>query len=73
MYPETDIPPIIVTSDEIKFAEKNIPKSWDESLSELQKKYELNPQLAEQIFDSEYLELFEKISTNKNNSPNFFC
>ena len=71
MYPETDIPPIIVTKDEINFAEKNIPKSWDESLCDLQKKYELNPQLAEQIFDSEYLELFEKISTNKNSSPNF--
>ena len=71
MYPETDIPPIIVTKDEINFAEKNIPKSWDESLCDLQKKYELNPQLAEQIFDSEYLELFEKISTNKKSSPNF--
>lgn len=71
MYPETDIPPIIVTNDEIKFAEKNIPKSWDESLSDLQKKYELNLQLAEQIFDSEYLDLFEKISGNKNSSPNF--
>jgi len=71
MYPETDIPTIIVTKDEINFAEKNIPKSWDESLCDLQKKYELNPQLAEQIFDSEYLELFEKISTNKKSSPNF--
>ncbi len=46
MYPETDIPPIIVTNDEIRFAEKNIPKSWDESLSELQKKYQLNHQLS---------------------------
>jgi glutamyl-tRNA(Gln) amidotransferase subunit E len=71
MYPETDIPPIIVTSDEIKFAEKNIPKTWDESLSDLQKKYQLNPQLTDQIFDSEYLELFEKICENKNSSPNF--
>jgi glutamyl-tRNA(Gln) amidotransferase subunit E len=71
MYPETDILPIIVSKDEINFAEKNIPKSWNESLCDLQKKYELNPQLAEQIFDSEYLELFEKISTNKKSSPNF--
>jgi glutamyl-tRNA(Gln) amidotransferase subunit E len=71
MYPETDIPPIIVTSDEIKFAEKNIPKTWDESLSDLQKKYQLNPQLTDQIFDSEYLELFEKICENKHSSPNF--
>src|SRR3989304_87773 len=71
MYPETDIPPIIVTDNEINFAKKNIPKSWDESLLVLQKKYDLKPQLAEQIFDSEYLELFEKICTDKNSSPNF--
>lgn len=71
MYPETDIPLIIVTDNEIDFAKKNIPKSWDESLLVLQKKYDLKPQLAEQIFDSEYLELFEKICTDKNSSPNF--
>jgi len=71
MYPETDIPPIIVTDNEIDFARKNIPKSWDESLLDLQKNYHLKPQLAEQIFDSEYLELFEKICMNKNSSPNF--
>src|SRR3972149_541465 len=68
---DSDIPPIIVTDNEINFAKKNIPKSWDESLLVLQKKYELKPQLAEQIFDSEYLELFEKICTDKNSSPNF--
>jgi len=70
MYPETDIPPIIVTNDEIKFAEKNIPKSWDALLSELQKKYQLNPQLAEQMFDSEYENLFEKICGDKSCSTN---
>jgi glutamyl-tRNA(Gln) amidotransferase subunit E len=71
MYPETDIPPIIVSESEINSAKTNIPKSWNESLAELQKKYELNSQLAEQIFDSEYLELFENICSDKNSSPNF--
>jgi glutamyl-tRNA(Gln) amidotransferase subunit E len=77
MYPETDIPPIVVSDEELHTAEKNIPKSWNESLLELQKKYELNPQLAEQIFDSVYLELFEEICKNNKSSPNFvasiFC
>lgn len=71
MYPETDIPPIILSEEEIKNSKTNVPKSWDESLQELQQKYQLNTQLAEQIFDSEYLNLFEKICTNKKNSPNF--
>ena len=71
MYPETDIPPISVTSDELKNAEKNIPKSWDKSLLELEKKYDLNPQLSEQIFDSRYIELFEKIIERTEVSPTF--
>ena len=71
MYPETDIPLISVRPEEIKLARENIPKSWDESITEIQKKYALNPQLSEQIFDSEYMELFEKICENKKNSPNF--
>ena len=77
MYPETDIPPVIVSEKELEKARNNIPKSWDESLADLQKKYNLNSQLTEQIFDSEYLDLFEKICSDLKISPNFaasvFC
>ncbi|HXW03137.1 MAG TPA: Glu-tRNA(Gln) amidotransferase subunit GatE [Nitrosarchaeum sp.] len=61
MYPETDIPPILISKKELEDARKNIPKSWDESIKDLQTRYEINEQLAEQIFDSRYIELFEKI------------
>jgi len=71
MYPETDIPSINVMPEEVKLARENIPKSWDDSIAEIQQKYDLNFQLSEQIFDSEYMEVFEKICENKKNSPNF--
>ena len=71
MYPETDIPPIFVTDNELELAKENIPKPWDESILELQKNYNLNPQLAEQIFDSQYLEIFEKISNKNKVNPTF--
>ena len=71
MYPETDIPPIIITKDELSEAEKNIPKSWDESIKELEVKYKINPQLAEQVFDSRYIGLFEKIVGKINTNPTF--
>ena len=73
MYPETDIPSISVIPEEVKLARDtaDATKSWDESIAEIQKKYNLNSQLSEQIFDSEYMELFEKICENKKNSPNF--
>ena len=73
MYPETDIPPIIVTKKELEFAQNNIPKPWEESILEIQKRYNLNSQLAEQIFDSKYLDLFEKISTNNKSNPTFIA
>jgi glutamyl-tRNA(Gln) amidotransferase subunit E len=71
MYPETDIPPVIITDEELAFAKSNVPKSWDDTISELQKKYGINAQLAEQIFDSDYLDLFESICAYKKNNPNF--
>lgn len=71
MYPETDIPPIIVSNEELQFAKDNVPKPWDEAILELQKKYGLNAQLAEQMFDSEYLDLFESVCAGGKNNPNF--
>ena len=71
MYPETDIPPIIISQEELIESKTNVPKSWDESLKELQTKYELNLQLAEQIFDSKYINLFEKILEKSKVNPTF--
>ena len=71
MYPETDIPPIIITNEELSEAKNNIPKSWDDSIKELETKYKLNPQLAEQIFDSRYIGLFEEIIEKIKTNPVF--
>ncbi len=71
MYPETDIPTIKITDEELGLAKSKIPKSWDESLLEIENKYKINSQLSEQIFDSEYFDLFEKICSDDRNSPNF--
>ena len=71
MYPETDIPSISVMPDEVKLARDTVPPTWNEAIAKIQKNYGLNSQLSEQIFDSEYMELFEKICENKKNSPNF--
>jgi len=71
MYPETDIPPIIITNEELSEAQNNIPKSWDDSIKELETKHKLNSQLAEQIFDSRYIGLFEKINEKIKTNPTF--
>ncbi|MDX1533787.1 MAG: Glu-tRNA(Gln) amidotransferase subunit GatE, partial [Nitrosopumilaceae archaeon] len=33
MYPETDIPPVIVTNDELSSAKQNVPKKWHEIIA----------------------------------------
>jgi len=71
MYPETDIPTIKVSNNELGNAISMIPKSWEETILQIQNKYKINEQLSEQIFDSEYFELFEKICKNDKSSPNF--
>ena len=72
MYPETDVPPIITTQNDLDVAHDNIPQPWDESISHIEKKYGITHQLAEQLWDSPRIDLFEKIiSTSPNIKPSF--
>ena len=61
MYPETDVPTVTVTKDELARAAESAPKRWDESISGMQSAYGINAQLAEQLWDSPYAGLFERI------------
>lgn len=71
MYPETDIPPIVITDELLDSLRDKIPKSWDEYVDELSKKYKINKVLAEKVFDSPYLDLFEELA-NYENIPSSF-
>ena len=71
MYPETDIAPIPVTLQELRRAEADVPRPWDDLLAGLVARYRLNPQLAEQVLDSRYLEIFEEIAGRGAVPPNF--
>jgi glutamyl-tRNA(Gln) amidotransferase subunit E len=74
MYPETDIPPIPIESLLLDSLSYKIPKSWDEIVNTLSNKYNLNKKLAEQIFDSSYLDVFEKIADSvKKIQPTFIA
>lgn len=58
MYPETDIPPIEITEDQIQNIDENLP----ETLEERREKYadEIGEELGDQIVSSEMLPLFEE-------------
>lgn len=61
MYPETDIMPIPIEPELIDKLKDKIPLPWNELIKRIMKKYGLNMKLSEQIFDSDYYELFETI------------
>ena len=71
MYPETDIPYISIDEKTVKQLSKVIPQPWDVVIEQISKKYDINKTLAENIFDSQYFILFEKIISQTSISPSF--
>jgi len=69
MYPETDIPPALITSDFVENIRLNLPESADKKLKRLATQYGLNEKLARQIADSEYSVLFEAAAKESGASP----
>ena len=60
MYPETDIPPQMITDELILKVKANLPEPAKKKLARLIKQYGLNEKLAKQLIDSEYILLFEE-------------
>ena len=73
MYPETDIPTIAVTSELLRSLEDKIPRPWDEQVDRIAEKYGINSKLASQIFDSEYLAIFEELAEKTKVPPTFIA
>jgi glutamyl-tRNA(Gln) amidotransferase subunit E len=61
MYPETDIPPSLITMSFVEKVRQNLPEPAEKKLQRLMKEYSLNEKLAKQIADSEYNVMFEVI------------
>jgi glutamyl-tRNA(Gln) amidotransferase subunit E len=61
MYPETDIPPTLITEELVENVRLNLPEPAEKKLERLMKQYSLNEKLAKQLVDSEYNLLFEDI------------
>jgi glutamyl-tRNA(Gln) amidotransferase subunit E len=71
MYPETDIPTIPVTGELLGSLKDKVPRPWDEIVDALAKKHGINKKLANQIFDSDYLQVFEEVVSSTKVQPTF--
>lgn len=69
MYPETDVKPITISNSYLKEIKSNLPEPYTKKLSRFKRKFKLSNDLAAQIINSSYLELFEKIVKNRRIDP----
>ncbi len=61
MYPETDIPPILIDPELLGEAEKYVPEPLDVKLKRFIEEYGLNHELANTIINDLRLDLFERL------------
>ena len=73
MYPETDISPIPINNSLLDSLADKVPASWNDVINILSKKFNLNKKLAVQIFDSDYLEIFQEIVKSTKIQPTFIA
>ncbi|MEM3755253.1 MAG: Glu-tRNA(Gln) amidotransferase subunit GatE [Candidatus Bathyarchaeia archaeon] len=73
MYPETDIPPLIIDEERIAHIKANLPPGLDTQILNIMKTYSINKKLAEQLIDSEFLSIFQEIAENTKIAPSFIA
>ena len=69
MYPETDVPPIQLSEEYVEKLRTCLPELPEQKVRRLTKEYGLNPKLVEQILNSEYVDLFERVAKETKVSP----
>jgi glutamyl-tRNA(Gln) amidotransferase subunit E len=69
MYPETDIPPLLITDDIVNVIKSNLPESSEKRISRLKKEYNFNNKLANQLINSDYYLIFESICKKSKVNP----
>ncbi|MGQ9513597.1 MAG: Glu-tRNA(Gln) amidotransferase subunit GatE [Thermoproteota archaeon] len=66
MYPETDVPPFVVTKELLEEVSRSLPPMPEERLEKLVKEHGLSRHLAEQLVNSPSLRIYESIVSSSN-------
>ncbi|MFQ6136016.1 MAG: Glu-tRNA(Gln) amidotransferase subunit GatE [Candidatus Hydrothermarchaeales archaeon] len=69
MYPETDIPPVVITEERVEEIKERLPEMYGEKTQRFVKEYQLSEELASQIVRSKYSDLFEEVAFESDISP----
>ena len=69
MYPETDIPEIVVTEEWKRTLRMKMPVPWKEKVAAYSKRYSLSEEAALQLYDSDNSKLFEELTAKLKLEP----
>jgi glutamyl-tRNA(Gln) amidotransferase subunit E len=69
MYPETDIPDIVVTRETLESLSSRLPERWDAKVARFEKQFSLSRDLALRLYDSGYAPLFETLAPEAGVAP----
>jgi glutamyl-tRNA(Gln) amidotransferase subunit E len=69
MYPETDIPDMVVTDEWKRSLAKLLPVPWEEKVAAYSKRYSLSEEAALQLYDSDNSRLFEDLAAKLKLEP----
>lgn len=69
MYPETDIPEIVVTDRMLKSVSSRLPERWDKKVKRYEREFLLSHDLALRLYDSGYAPLFENLASETGIAP----
>lgn len=64
MYPETDIPDIVVTKEKIEGLSKLVPEPWEKVIESISNKYSIQRSTSVRLFDEEKIDIFVEIMKN---------
>ncbi|MEM3061900.1 MAG: Glu-tRNA(Gln) amidotransferase subunit GatE, partial [Candidatus Bathyarchaeia archaeon] len=73
MYPETDIPPLIISEERVASIKAKLPPDLDTQVLNIMKAYGINKKLAEELIDSEFLPIFQEITSTTKVAPSFIA
>ncbi len=69
MYPETDIPDIVITSQRAEAVQRRLPEPWTSRVKRYEKEYSLSEDMALKVYDSDRAPLFERLSRQTRLEP----
>jgi glutamyl-tRNA(Gln) amidotransferase subunit E len=71
MYPETDVPPVEVSQQQLAQIQARLPPPRDAVMQQLLTEYQLNSKLANQLIESDYLDVFRQVCSKGGIAPSF--